>query len=100
MEQVRGKLLTTTCEDKTSLEVGLQGFVSLIQVVLGSNLRGESFDFVGDGLIKSRQKFPLLMPLLRCIRFKVDAHGLKSFILYVNIFWVTSTNTVWCFCKH
>jgi hypothetical protein len=70
MEQVRGKLLTTTCEDKTSLEVGLQGFVSLIQVFFSSNLRGESYDIVGDGLIKSRKKFPLLMPFLSS-RYKI-----------------------------
>jgi hypothetical protein len=50
MDQVRGKLLTTTCEDKTSLEVGLQGFVSLIQVFFSLNLGGKFVDI----LIKSR----------------------------------------------
>lgn len=38
MDQVRAKLLATSCEDKTSLEVGLQGFVSLIQEEWGSNV--------------------------------------------------------------
>ena len=38
MDQVRAKLLTTSCEDKTSLEVGLKGFVSLIQVGLNQEV--------------------------------------------------------------
>ena len=34
IDQLRAKLLSASCEDKTSLEIGLQGFVSLIQVSL------------------------------------------------------------------